>query len=135
MADSSSPAPDGGPPRAPDGRPLGPDGKPLPGPQQMQQVMAQRRMAQQQAQVDEVVIIYFSYNKLDGSWKARFLAKNQHAQRKQLYFVNPSPDSSSKNANIYLSWWIFYVKNNPNLSYFRNTILLITSIFEIRAPR
>ena len=28
------------------GRPLGPDGKPLPGPQQMQQVMAQRRMAQ-----------------------------------------------------------------------------------------
>jgi vesicle-associated membrane protein 2 len=39
----------------PDGRPLGPDGKPLPGPQQMQQVMAQRRMAQQQAQVDEVV--------------------------------------------------------------------------------
>jgi len=40
---------------APDGRPLGPDGKPLPGPQQMQQVMAQRRMAQQQAQVDEVV--------------------------------------------------------------------------------
>lgn len=36
------------------GRPLGPDGKPLPGPQQMQQVMAQRRMNQQQAQVDEV---------------------------------------------------------------------------------
>ena len=68
MADSTpSPAPDGGPARAPDGRPLGPDGKPLPGPQQMQQVMAQRRMAQQQAQVDEVVIIYFSYNKLDGS--------------------------------------------------------------------
>ena len=33
---------------------MGPDGKPLPGPQQMQQVMAQRRMAQQQAQVDEV---------------------------------------------------------------------------------
>jgi len=43
------------PATAPDGRPLGPDGKPLPGPQQMQQVMAQRRMAQQQAQVDEVV--------------------------------------------------------------------------------
>ncbi len=35
-------------------RPVGPDGKPLPGPQQMQQVMAQRRMAQQQAQVQEV---------------------------------------------------------------------------------
>ena len=43
------------PSTGPDGRPLGPDGKPLPGPQQMQQVMAQRRMAQQQAQVDEVV--------------------------------------------------------------------------------
>ena len=41
-------------PAGADGRPLGPDGKPLPGPQQMQQVMAQRRMAQQQAQVDEV---------------------------------------------------------------------------------
>merc|ERR1712142_1346304 len=39
----------------PDGRPLGPDGRPLPGPQQMQQVMAQKRMAQQQAQVDDVV--------------------------------------------------------------------------------
>ena len=39
------------PKTGPDGRPLGPDGKPLPGPQQMQQVMAQRRMAQQQAQV------------------------------------------------------------------------------------
>ena len=45
----------GAPQTGPDGRPLGPDGKPLPGPQQMQQVMAQRRMAQQQAQVDEVV--------------------------------------------------------------------------------
>lgn len=51
MADSGSAPPATGP----DGRPLGPDGKPLPGPQQMQQVMAQRRMAQQQAQVDEVV--------------------------------------------------------------------------------
>ena len=44
MADSSSSGP---PATGPDGRPLGPDGKPLPGPQQMQQVMAQRRMAQQ----------------------------------------------------------------------------------------
>ena len=52
MADSSTSGP---PATGPDGRPLGPDGKPLPGPQQMQQVMAQRRMAQQQAQVDEVV--------------------------------------------------------------------------------
>jgi len=39
----------------PEVRPLGPDGRPLPGPQQMQQVMAQKRMAQQQAQVDDVV--------------------------------------------------------------------------------
>ena len=38
-----------------DARPLGPDGRPLPGPAQMQQIMAQKRMAQQQAQVDEVV--------------------------------------------------------------------------------
>jgi len=44
-----------GPRVGPDGRPLGPDGKPLPGPAQMQQIMAQKRMAQQQAQVDEVV--------------------------------------------------------------------------------
>ena len=35
-------------------RPLGPDGKPHPGPQQMQQVIAKKRMAQQQAQVNEV---------------------------------------------------------------------------------
>ena len=53
MSTESPPPPP--PQTAPDGRPLGPDGKPLPGPQQMQQVMAQRRMAQQQAQVDEVV--------------------------------------------------------------------------------
>ena len=52
MSEPSSTQP---PATGPDGRPLGPDGKPLPGPQQMQQVMAQRRMAQQQAQVDEVV--------------------------------------------------------------------------------
>ncbi len=52
MSEEATPAP---PATGPDGRPLGPDGKPLPGPQQMQQVMAQRRMAQQQAQVDEVV--------------------------------------------------------------------------------
>ena len=38
-------------------RPLGPDGKPVPGPQQIQQTLAQKRMAQQQAQVDQVVEI------------------------------------------------------------------------------
>lgn len=54
MSDAAA-ASSSAPQTAPDGRPLGPDGKPLPGPQQMQQVMAQRRMAQQQAQVDEVV--------------------------------------------------------------------------------
>ena len=37
-----------------DGFPLGPDAKPLPGPQHMQKVIAQPRMAQQQAQVNEV---------------------------------------------------------------------------------
>ena len=52
---SETPGSEAPPRTGPDGRPLGPDGKPLPGPQQMQQVMAQRRMAQQQAQVDEVV--------------------------------------------------------------------------------
>ena len=43
------------PPEAP--RPLGPDGKPLPSAQQAQQELAKKRMAQQQAQVDEVVNI------------------------------------------------------------------------------
>ena len=38
-------------------RPLGADGKPVPGPQQVQQTLAQKRMAQQQAQVDQVVDI------------------------------------------------------------------------------
>jgi len=53
---SEPPKPDAKPAvHNPDGRPLGPDGKPLPGPAQMQQIMAQKRMAQQQAQVDEVV--------------------------------------------------------------------------------
>jgi hypothetical protein len=36
-------------------RPLGPDGKPIPGPEQMRQIQAARKMAQQQAQVDEVI--------------------------------------------------------------------------------
>lgn len=38
-------------------RPLGADGQPVPGPQQVQQTLAQKRMAQQQAQVDQVVNI------------------------------------------------------------------------------
>ena len=65
MAD---PKPAGGPPAAAGGaagggaaaadkpeRPLGPDGKPIPGPEQMRQIQAARKMAQQQAQVDEVI--------------------------------------------------------------------------------
>lgn len=55
MADLEKGEPSNKPAVGPDGRPLGPDGKPLPGPAQMQQIMAQKRMAQQQAQVDEVV--------------------------------------------------------------------------------
>ncbi|XP_040583501.1 vesicle-associated membrane protein 1 isoform X1 [Lepeophtheirus salmonis] len=38
-------------------RPLGPDGKPIPGPEQMRQIQAARKMGQQQAQVDEVINI------------------------------------------------------------------------------
>merc|ERR1712020_728689 len=41
---------DGQPPR-----PLGPDGKPIPGPAEVRQIQAARKMAQQQAQVDEVI--------------------------------------------------------------------------------
>ena len=36
-------------------RPLGPDGKPIPGREQIVQIQAARKMAQQQAQVDEVI--------------------------------------------------------------------------------
>ena len=36
-------------------RPLGPDGKPIPGPAEVRQIQAARKMAQQQAQVDEVI--------------------------------------------------------------------------------
>ena len=37
------------------GRPLGPDGKPIPGPEQIRQIQAERKMKAQQAQVDEVI--------------------------------------------------------------------------------
>ncbi len=36
-------------------RPLGPDGKPIPGPEQMRQIQAARKMAQQQQKVTEVM--------------------------------------------------------------------------------
>jgi len=50
------PAGGSGPPKG-DGpaRPLGPDGKPIPGPAEVRQIQAARKMAQQQAQVDEVI--------------------------------------------------------------------------------
>jgi len=35
--------------------PIGPDGKPIPGPAEVRQIQAARKMAQQQAQVDEVI--------------------------------------------------------------------------------
>ncbi len=39
-------------------RPLGPDGKPIPGPAEVRQIQAARKMAQQQAQVR---IFYFVF--------------------------------------------------------------------------
>jgi len=36
-------------------RPLGPDGKPIPGPAEVRHIQAARKMAQQQAQVEEVI--------------------------------------------------------------------------------
>ena len=56
MADKPNGAPAGGAggDDKPD-RPLGPDGKPIPGPEQMRQIQAARKMAQQQAQVEEVI--------------------------------------------------------------------------------
>ena len=45
------------PTETPPARPQGADSKPLPGPAQMQQILAQKRMAQQQAQIDKVVSI------------------------------------------------------------------------------
>jgi len=52
-AGGSAPAPAGGPPKS--DRPIGPDGKPIPGPAEVRQIQAARKMAQQQAQVDEVI--------------------------------------------------------------------------------
>ena len=59
MADAAAAAPKPAPPAGGGGdkpeRPLGPDGKPIPGPEQMRQIQAARKMAQQQSQVDEVI--------------------------------------------------------------------------------
>ena len=50
-----------------------------------------------------------------GSKKARFLAKNQHPQRKSLHFMNAMNFGLSKSAKIYL---IFFVKNWQNFLIF-----------------
>lgn len=53
----AAPAPSGGAGGGKDApaRPIGPDGKPIPGPAEVRQIQAARKMAQQQAQVDEVI--------------------------------------------------------------------------------
>jgi len=53
----AAPAPAGGAGGGKDApaRPIGPDGKPIPGPAEVRQIQAARKMAQQQAQVDEVI--------------------------------------------------------------------------------
>ena len=48
----------------------------------------------------------------------RFLAKNQHTQRKLLNFEFWINGELSKSAKIWLSKSIFYVKNHSNLSHF-----------------
>merc|ERR1719508_512241 len=50
-----APAPAAGGAKEAPARPLGPDGKPIPGPAEVRQIQAARKMAQQQAQVDEVI--------------------------------------------------------------------------------
>jgi len=55
MAAPTPPAGGSGPPKDAPARPLGPDGKPIPGPAEVRQIQAARKMAQQQAQVDEVI--------------------------------------------------------------------------------
>jgi len=52
---SAPPAAAGGSGKDQPARPLGPDGKPIPGPAEVRQIQAARKMAQQQAQVDEVI--------------------------------------------------------------------------------
>ena len=46
----------------------------------------------------------------------RFLHKNQFTRRILLYLVNWCSSKSSKSAKIWLSKWIFSVKNSSNLS-------------------
>merc|ERR1711988_723884 len=46
---------DAKPPEEKKERPLGPDGKPIPGPEQMRQLQAERKMKKQSEQVEEVI--------------------------------------------------------------------------------
>ena len=52
----AAPAPSGGAGGGKDApaRPIGPDGKPIPGPAEVRQIQAARKMAQQQAQVRSI---------------------------------------------------------------------------------
>ena len=56
----AAPAPAGGAGGGKDApaRPIGPDGKPIPGPAEVRQIQAARKMAQQQAQVSVAVAFY-----------------------------------------------------------------------------
>ena len=59
MAPQAAPAPANGtgPPDEEPARPLGPDGKPIPGLKEINAIKAERKMKQQQAQVEEVIVI------------------------------------------------------------------------------
>ena len=59
MDPAADPAPAGGaaPPDDEPARPLGPDGKPIPGLKEINAIKAERKMKQQQAQVEEVIVI------------------------------------------------------------------------------
>ena len=50
-------------------RPIGPDGKPIPGPAEVRQIQAARKMAQQQAQVKllwcQLIFVYTMINQVD----------------------------------------------------------------------
>ena len=58
---------------------------------------------------------------------------NQHAQRKPLYFVNPSTEPSSKSVKIWLSKWIFYVKNQSKGTSI-NDVQRFLAIFDLPCP-
>ena len=71
----------------------------------------------------------------------KFLAQNQHTQRKLLYFVNKRSAGLSKCTRFWLSKSIFYVKNYLNLFFFlwklliilcRSTIFLYTFFWQLQ---